>query len=54
MPAEKTIFTLGTSNRSVEELFQLLRVNRIEMVVDVRSFPTSTLHKRYRIVTQIY
>jgi uncharacterized protein (DUF488 family) len=41
MPAEKAIFTLGTSNRSVEELFQLLRANGIEMVVDVRSFPTS-------------
>jgi uncharacterized protein (DUF488 family) len=41
MPAEKTIFTLGTSNRSVEELARLLRANRIEMVVDVRSFPTS-------------
>ena len=41
MPAEKTIFTLGTSNRSVEEFFQILRANRIEMVVDVRSFPSS-------------
>lgn len=41
MPAEKTIFTLGTSNRSLGELVQLLRANRIEMVVDVRSFPTS-------------
>ena len=41
MPAEKTIFTLGTSNRSLEEFVHLLRANRIEMVVDVRSFPTS-------------
>jgi len=41
MPAEKTIFTLGTSNRSLEEFVHLLRTNRIEMVVDVRSFPTS-------------
>jgi uncharacterized protein (DUF488 family) len=41
MPAEKTIFTLGTSNRSVGELVHLLRANRIEMVADVRSYPTS-------------
>ena len=41
MPVEKTIFTLGTSNRSVGELVHLLRANGIEMVVAVRSFPTS-------------
>ena len=41
MLVEKIIFTLGTSNRSLEEFVHLLRANRIEMVVDVRSFPTS-------------
>ena len=37
----KDIFTLGTSNRSWEEFIRLLQAYRIEMVIDVRSFPTS-------------
>jgi uncharacterized protein (DUF488 family) len=41
MAAEKIIFTLGTSNRTLEEFVHLLRTSLIEMVVDVRSFPTS-------------
>ncbi len=41
MSTEKRIYTLGTSNRSGEEFFALLRAYVIEMVVDVRSFPTS-------------
>ena len=41
MLAEKIIFTVGTSNRSVGEFVQLLRSSEIEIVVDVRSFPTS-------------
>lgn len=38
---KKIIFTLGTSNRTLEEFVQILRTNSIEMVTDVRSFPTS-------------
>ena len=38
---EKSIFSLGTSNRRWEEFIRLLRAYRIEMVIDVRSFPTS-------------
>ena len=38
---EKIIFTLGSGNRTLEEFLQLLRTNAIEMVIDVRSFPTS-------------
>jgi uncharacterized protein (DUF488 family) len=38
---EKRIYTVGTSNRSGEEFFRLLKNHGIEMVVDVRSFPTS-------------
>ncbi|MGE5252595.1 MAG: DUF488 family protein [Planctomycetaceae bacterium] len=41
IPAGKSIFTLGTSNRTWEEFIRLLRAHRIEMVIDVRSFPTS-------------
>ena len=40
-PAEKIIFSLGTSNRSWEVFIELLRTHAVEMVVDVRSFPTS-------------
>jgi uncharacterized protein (DUF488 family) len=41
MFSEKTIFTLGTSNRTLEEFVNLLRSYAIERVADVRSFPTS-------------
>ena len=41
MPVEKRIFTLGTSTRTWEEFIHLLRVHQIEMVIDVRSLPTS-------------
>ena len=44
MLAEKVIFTIGTSNRSLEEFVHLLQISGIEMVVDVRSFPTSRFH----------
>jgi uncharacterized protein (DUF488 family) len=39
-----TIFTLGTSARSLEEFLDILRARGISVVCDVRSFPTS---KRY-------
>jgi len=35
------IYTLGTSNRSAEEFLGLLRRLEVEVVVDVRRFPTS-------------
>jgi uncharacterized protein (DUF488 family) len=41
MVLEKIIFTLGTSNRTLDEFVKLLKFYAIEMVVDVRSFPTS-------------
>jgi uncharacterized protein (DUF488 family) len=37
----KIIHSLGTSHRTLEEFLQLLKSYAIEMVVDVRSFPTS-------------
>jgi uncharacterized protein (DUF488 family) len=40
-PVERNILTLGSSNRSWEEFIHLLRGYRVEMVIDVRSFPTS-------------
>lgn len=35
------IYTLGTSNRTVAQFVGLLRRHGIEVVIDVRSFPTS-------------
>jgi len=43
-PSPKTelvIYTLGTSRRSFDEFLALLREHRIEIGVDIRSFPTS-------------
>ena len=37
----KGIYSIGTSNRSLDEFISLLRNYGIETVVDVRSFPTS-------------
>ena len=37
----KRIYSIGTSNRSLDEFIFLLRNYGIETVVDVRSFPTS-------------
>jgi len=37
----KRIYSIGTSNRSLDEFISLLRTYGIETVVDVRSFPTS-------------
>ena len=37
----KRIYSIGTSNRSLDEFISLLRNYGIETVVDVRSFPTS-------------
>jgi len=37
----KTLYTLGTSNRTIEEFLNILRKFNIERVIDVRRFPTS-------------
>ena len=38
----KTIYTLGTSNRSTDEFFSLLKAFGIRGIADVRRFPRST------------
>lgn len=43
VPALKTIFSLGTADRTWDEFVLLLRSYGIEMVVDVRTLPTSRL-----------
>lgn len=35
------IYTLGTGSRTLEEFLRILREFRVELVCDVRSFPTS-------------
>ena len=41
MAEDKPIYTLGTSTRSPEEFIALLRDHGVELVVDVRRFPSS-------------
>ena len=36
-----TIYTIGTSNRSISEFVDLLRYYKIDLLIDVRRFPTS-------------
>lgn len=38
---KEKLFTIGYGNRTPEEFFQLLEVNKIEILVDVRSKPYS-------------
>src|SRR3990172_11583325 len=38
----RTIHTLGHSTRSIEVFIELLKAHRIELLVDVRRWPTST------------
>ncbi len=39
---KKTIYTLGTSNRSLEEFLGILQAYGIRQVIDVRRFPVSS------------
>ena len=41
MSPEKTVWTIGHSTRTLEEFIHLLLQNKIEMLVDIRSFPGS-------------
>lgn len=42
-----TVFTIGHSTRSLEELIALLREQSIEMLVDVRTIPRSRRHPHF-------
>lgn len=51
---EKVIYTLGSSNRRPEEFIALLKGYGIEVVVDVRRFPTSRFpHFRKEELSQL-
>lgn len=43
----RIIYTLGTSNRELEEFLELLRSRGISRVCDVRSFPTSRRYPHF-------
>ncbi len=40
-PAVRTVFSIGHSNHTVEKLLSLLREHRIDVLVDIRSYPSS-------------
>ncbi|NPB09131.1 MAG: DUF488 domain-containing protein, partial [Thermodesulfobacteria bacterium] len=44
---EIVIYTLGTSQRSLEEFLEILAFYRIEQVADVRSFPSSRRYPHF-------
>ena len=46
MPAA-TLYTVGHSTRSSEELLALLRADGVELVADVRAFPSSRRHPQF-------
>ncbi|UCD83553.1 MAG: DUF488 domain-containing protein [Deltaproteobacteria bacterium] len=37
----KTVYSIGHSNRSIEEFLALLKQNNIKILIDIRSFPVS-------------
>lgn len=45
--SELRIWTVGHSTRSIDEFESLLKVNAIESLVDVRSFPSSRRHPQF-------
>jgi len=44
---ERTVFTLGTSTRGLDEFIDLLRARGIRRVCDVRSFPASRRYPHF-------
>jgi uncharacterized protein (DUF488 family) len=42
------IYTLGTSNRTLEEFLEILKEYKIEVVADVRHWPTSKLFPHFK------
>ena len=42
------IFTLGTSNRKIEEFLEILKEYQIKIVIDVRRWPTSKYFEHFK------
>ncbi len=47
MPDSLPVHTIGHSTRSLAEFVALLRVGRVDMVVDIRSFPRSRTNPQF-------
>ncbi len=47
MAATKRVYTLGHSNRSLNDFIDLLNKYRIRVIVDIRRFPKSTRYPYY-------
>jgi len=47
MPKQQTIWTLGHSTRSIDELLELLGAGEIKLLADVRRFPGSRRHPQF-------
>ncbi len=47
MPGKRTIYTIGHSNRPLEDFIELLTENSIERLVDVRSIPMSRANPQF-------
>ena len=47
IPQNKTIWTIGHSTRSFEELVEMLHSFQIEMLVDIRSYPGSRRYPHF-------
>lgn len=50
-PGSAPIFTVGHSTRTIEEFVELLRVGRVQLLVDVRSIPRSRTNPQYNLDT---
>lgn len=49
MSAQHPIYTIGHSTRSIEEFVELLRVGRVELVVDIRSIARSRTNPQFNL-----
>lgn len=44
----KRVYTIGHSNRSLEEFIKILKFHKINVLVDVRRFPTSRIAPHFK------
>lgn len=45
---KQTLFSLGTSNRKIEEFLEILNLYNIKKVIDIRHWPTSKLFPHFK------
>jgi uncharacterized protein (DUF488 family) len=47
MPKQQTLWTVGHSTRSIDELLELLAAGKIKLLADVRRYPGSRRHPQF-------